>query len=716
MSLLINGLYRFDEFELNPAQRTFLRNGIPVSISPKTFEVLTYLVANPGRVVTKDELLKAVWPELFVEEGNLVQHISTLRKALADRAGCIVTVPGRGYQFTAQVEEVAPSELAPRLPQDLQPDEYLLQHTRVSTQIIVEESSQGLSPRMRKSLWFAAGVGLSAVLLAAVWIVVRLNRPSTLRIAGYQQITRDGRAKAIGGTDGTRVYFTEELPHTIAQVSVSGGPIEPVPVALHEPWAGEISPDGSTMLVISQSQGMGPADSLWSFRLIGQSLRRLAGNAIDSAWSPDGSRLVFATATGDIFVARGDGSDERKLGSPGGYVEALSWSPDGSKIRFSKDGVLWELSADGSALREILPQSGISSSQAAGQWAQDGRYFFSSGGQIWGLDERPRFGRLPAAKPIQLTSGPILWDRPILSRDGKTIFASGRTRRGELVRFDPKSKQFQPFLNGISAEFVAFTPDGKTLAYVTYPEGILWKANADGSNAVQLTTAPVYPKSLRWSPDGTRLLFVDRTPKGTNGIYVLSADGGAPRQLLPDDTDNETDPGWSSDGKKIVYSTCPALGASSNSDLRILDLASGNATLIPGSKGLVAPRWSPDGKLIAAMTLDAMGMKVLDLDSAQWSNLDTGSVSFPEWSHDSRYIYYLSWKGDAALVRMPVGADASADSRKHPAARPEILAEVQMEHFTGYFTSWMNLDPTDTPLLLRDRGTDELYALSLEGR
>ena len=104
------GLYRFDEFELLPSRRTFARNGVPVPLSSKTFEVLAYLVANPGRVVTKDELLKAVWPEAFVEEGNLSQQIFILRKALADRSGCIVTIPGRGYQFTAEVHTTSQLE------------------------------------------------------------------------------------------------------------------------------------------------------------------------------------------------------------------------------------------------------------------------------------------------------------------------------------------------------------------------------------------------------------------------------------------------------------------------------------------------------------------------------------------------------------------------------------------------------------------------------
>lgn len=530
-------------------------------------------------------------------------------------------------------------------------------------------------------------------------------RPANLRISTYLQITHDGRPKSIGGTDGSRVYFTEELPHSIAQVSVSGGAVEPIPVSVTEPWAGDVSPDGSTMLVISQSGGMGPADTLWALSLVGGSLRQIAKDVIDSAWSPDGSRLAYGTATGDIFVMHNNGTEQHKLASPGGYIRSLAWSPDGAKLRFSRDGVLWELKSDGSNFRQVLPGWSNSPSQFSGQWAQDGRYYFVSEGQIWALDRRPRFAALLNTKPVQLTFGPTAWDKPVPSRDGKRVFASGRNKRGELVRFDSKSKQFYPFLGGISAEFVAFTYDAKSVAYVTYPEGVLWKANADGTNPLELTSSPVYPKSLRWSPDGTRILFVDRTPKGTNGIYVIASDGGTPRQVFPNDTENETDPSWSPDGKKIAYSTCPALGASSKSDLRILDLATGKVSIIPGSAGLVTPRWSPDGKFISAMTLDAMSMKLLNLESGKWSSLYTGSVAFPEWSHDSKFIYYLQWKDDAALVRMRLG-DAS----------PEILADIRHEHYTGFFTSWMSLDSTDTPMLLRDIGTDEIYALTLEAK
>jgi DNA-binding winged helix-turn-helix (wHTH) protein/tetratricopeptide (TPR) repeat protein len=99
--------YRFDEFELHPGRRTLTREGEKIPLAPKTFDVLTCLVANAGRVVTKDELLRAVWQGAFVEESNLTQHIFALRKALAGRADAIATIPGRGYQFTPAVQTIA---------------------------------------------------------------------------------------------------------------------------------------------------------------------------------------------------------------------------------------------------------------------------------------------------------------------------------------------------------------------------------------------------------------------------------------------------------------------------------------------------------------------------------------------------------------------------------------------------------------------------------
>src|SRR5580704_9430766 len=99
-------IYRFGEFLLDPARRTLSRADSPVSLTPKAFDVLLHLAQNPNRLVTKEELLKAVWGDTIVEEGNLTQYISHLRKALGDNSEdtrLIVTIARKGYQFTARV-------------------------------------------------------------------------------------------------------------------------------------------------------------------------------------------------------------------------------------------------------------------------------------------------------------------------------------------------------------------------------------------------------------------------------------------------------------------------------------------------------------------------------------------------------------------------------------------------------------------------------------
>src|SRR5271156_4192139 len=110
MSLLVSNFYRFGPFDLDPDQRVLRRDGKKIALQPKAFDLLLYFVQNPLRLLTKEELLRAVWPDSFVEEGNLSQNIFLLRKAIAPKQKdfrYIVTLPGRGYQFAAAVELVS---------------------------------------------------------------------------------------------------------------------------------------------------------------------------------------------------------------------------------------------------------------------------------------------------------------------------------------------------------------------------------------------------------------------------------------------------------------------------------------------------------------------------------------------------------------------------------------------------------------------------------
>ena len=100
-------IYEFGPFRLDAAERVLLREGHPVSLSPKAFGVLQLLVESSGHIVEKDELMDRVWADTFVEEGNLKVTVSVLRKALEEGAGesqYIETVPRRGYRFVGVCE------------------------------------------------------------------------------------------------------------------------------------------------------------------------------------------------------------------------------------------------------------------------------------------------------------------------------------------------------------------------------------------------------------------------------------------------------------------------------------------------------------------------------------------------------------------------------------------------------------------------------------
>src|SRR6202522_4529340 len=106
-------LYEFGPFRMDPDKQVLFRENQPIPVTPKVFETLLALVRHSRDVVSKEELLKEVWPDSFVEESNLSQNIFVLRKALGDTAEnrqYIVTLPGRGYRFAAQVRTVTEQE------------------------------------------------------------------------------------------------------------------------------------------------------------------------------------------------------------------------------------------------------------------------------------------------------------------------------------------------------------------------------------------------------------------------------------------------------------------------------------------------------------------------------------------------------------------------------------------------------------------------------
>ena len=264
-----------------------------------------------------------------------------------------------------------------------------------------------------------------------------------------------------------------------------------------------------------------------------------------------------------------------------------------------------------------------------------------------------------------------------------------------------QSRQFQPYLGGISAEGVSFSPDGKFVAYVTYPEGILWKSGRDGSNRTQLTDPPLYPVMPHWSPDGSQVLFSAADSAGETHSYIISSQGGTPQPILPGSKGEQGDPNWSPDGRSIVFDSWEGERGNSKHSTRILNLASRQVTTLPGNYW--SARWSPVGRYLAGLSHGTSELMLYDFAARRWSVLLKQRSDFPAWSHDGQFIYFLRMSGDSGVYRIrPTGGPA------------ERVVDLKGFHHAGYFSFWMGLDPDDNPLLLRDLGGDDIYALTLE--
>jgi eukaryotic-like serine/threonine-protein kinase len=559
--------------------------------------------------------------------------------------------------------------------------------------------------------WLAA---VAAVILLALagfvnWLKVP---PAPLRVWGSTQITNDGLSKVLVGTDGSRLYV--QYPSSIVgnsssigQVSSSGGEVVPIAAPSVSMQVLSVSPDGASLLV-SDEPGTAFDGPLWALPVLAGSPHRLGesrGHA--GAWSPDGKKLVYAKGN-ELFLAKRDGTDSRSLIATPGWVSSPQWSADGSLLRFTvldqqtSATSLWEVSANGKNLHELLSGWHDSPAECCGAWTPDGRHFvFSSQGNLWELREKISWLGKNTFEAAQLTWGPLALVSPVPGRNGKKLFVVGKKARGELVRYDTQSKLFLAFLSGISAEHVSFSKDGVWVAYVLFPDGTLWRSKMDGSERVQLSYPPLYASLPHWSPDGKELAFFSVTPGKPSRIYVVSRDGGNPQELLPQDDHPEADPNWSPDGKSLVFGS---QYASASTGISTLDLKTHEVKNIPGSQQVFSPRWSPDGKYIAALRGDSQGLMLFDVAKQSWSEVIKGrNVSFPNWSKDGRFIYFLSWPENPAVFRVALNNNAV-----------QQVADLKNFRPTGYWDDWMGLDPGDAPLLMRDTGTQDVYALDSE--
>ena len=569
------------------------------------------------------------------------------------------------------------------------------------------------TPGRRIGPKWAAAAAVFAAVAAGGWVWLTHPMPPP-RVTGMVQITHDNLPKRYAPiTDGVRLFLSPGTFRPAYQVSVKGG--ESIPLTLQTGSAVQlldVAPDRSEFLVCKDTGGT--HCELWAEPLLGGSARRL-GNLASSpppaaAWSPDGKQLVYARDN-EVHLAGSDGTEIRKLASVTGGAYSPHWSPDGSKIRFlvdppGKPSRFWDVLPDGTRLRPVLPNWNPSWDLRNGRWTADGTYFFFvSHRNIWAVREKNGLFQRANSEPVPLNTGFERKDCPVPSSNGKQLFFIGYVLRNEFVRLDLKSGQFSLVLAGVSGGDLEFSRDGKWVAYVTYPEGLLFRSAPDGSQRLQLTSSPLTAGTPRWSPDGRQIAFVGWSEGKPLRIYIVPSEGGVPRQVTNGESgkNGDCDPSWSPDGSLLAFGATvdpnPSEDSIRKKSIHIVKLKTNQVSVLPGSEGKISPRWSPDGRFMACLTGRGWELVLRDMRTGRQTQLTSFRGGYPGWSQDSESLFVGDL--DATWWRVRI--------RDGHLERLRSMKDIRVANW-----GWFGPAPNNSLVTARNTGTEEIYALDLE--
>ena len=482
-----------------------------------------------------------------------------------------------------------------------------------------------------------------------------------------------------------------------------------MPIPLPNVALNNISADKSE-LVVGSFTGSEVDQPLWAMPVLGGSPRRFGDiPGGDGTWMPNGDLLI--AHINELTEIGKDGAHKfASVGDQSNTIYWLRWSPDHRVLRFTVNDFngdsVWEVNADGSNLHHWLAEWQDNGFMNAGNWTPDGKYFLfetlrNGRYDLWAVRETGDLLHKINPAPVQLTAGPLSFEAPQPSVDGKKILAMGQQARAELVRYDATSKQFLPYLGGISAGNLNFSSNGQWLTYISYPENELWRCRLDGAEKLQLTSQDMYVIEATWSPDNTQLAFSTLETGKPSQLYLVPAAGGTPRVILKG-TLWIAGLAWAPDGRSIVVQD---VAGQSHSVLRQIDLNTLQTSVLPGSENLGWPQRSKDGRYLIATSVDGQRLRLLDYTTQKWSDLIQTSIGRAQWSPDGKYVYFDSGaNADPAIYRLSL-------ANRQP---ERIVSLKEFRRVVQPWQSWLGLTPDGSPLLMRDTGTQEVYALDFD--
>ena len=732
MSRPINHFYEFDNFRMDMAKRRLLRDGEIVPLAPKVFETLLVLVEQNGQLVEKDELMAKVWHDVVVEENNLTQNISALRKILGagnTNGHYIVTVPRLGYRFNAEVKEVWLEDV------ELVASERTKAH--IVFEEITEQSDNGDSPehhlvvtneelgmqsanpafqsqaaiarpatalfinriahRKGVVLTVLAVLVIGIVNVPPVWQWITGQSPSAKKSAvPFQQmkmvrLTRTGKVRnAAISPDGNYVaYALEETGGKslwVRQVATASS--MPIVSSIEGLFQGVVfSPDGNYVYYNVYEKDSG-ASALYQVPVLGGASRKLIVD-VDSpvTFSPDGRQFAFVRNNPEredsvVVIANADGTEEHILATRKLFEGFLwpAWSPDGKTIAC----VAHNSDADGSydMVIEVGVEDGTEKRITSQKWKRANRI-------VW------------------LTDG-----------SGLVMIATDQSSPRQLWHISYPGGEARRITNDLNNyASISLTADSNTIATVQGERiSHIWIApNGDVSRARQITSESGGFNEIRWTPDGK--IVYDSNISGNQEIWIMEADGTAQKQLTFD-PGADGNPSASADGRYIVFESDRA----GVSNIWRMDGDGGNLKKLSGSPRDIDADISPDGKWIV---YQGQGHRLWKspIDGGAPVQLSDESLDGPSISPDGRWIacYYVGeqtnqlWK--IALMQFEGRPsikilDTPLTQTGGPAIRwtPDGRALLYVNTHGGVSNIWMQPLDGNPPKQLTYFKTDQIFS------
>jgi Tol biopolymer transport system component/DNA-binding winged helix-turn-helix (wHTH) protein len=570
------GAYEFGPFRLDPVNRVLLRDGRAVALTPKMFEILLLLLERRGQVVEKEEIMRAIWPDVFVEEGNLTVNISGLRKALGQVPGgrdYIETVQRRGYRFEVPVEREKSDQT----------------HCPEGAYVESRAVSRVNHPRSAKRYSIAAALGLMGIVVifggglglglyariepltsqtAAAFQTMKLSRLTTTGKAVEAAISRDGKYLAYVTGDNTqqRLWLRQTGAEAATEISQND----------QYCYGGVAFSADSQYLYFRRAEKAVPPISLYRMSLPDGPFTKLSVEAHSAVtFSPDGKRMAFIrynpeTRGSALIIAQTDGAGERTLSvrrPPENFLRAPAWSPDGKVIacQYNTNGGLQyrivTIPVDGGPEKIISTELWEVSHLT---WLLDGRGLvmtaiqhtlgsIPSNSQVWRID-------YPSGEARRITNDLNQYRGVSVAADGKTLVTIQMERTPNLWVIPQKDAK----------------TDAGLASQITFGDG-----REDGV------------AGLDWTPDG-RVVYTSKTG-GKRHIWRINADGSGAEQLTHVTRDwGYDDPSVTPDGRWMVY-----VSAFDYPHLWRLDLGSREAKQISFGQLECYPALAPDGSWIA---------------------------------------------------------------------------------------------------------------------